>query len=34
MSGQADDRVVIGKLNEIRTRRPPWQLLMVGTPMG
>lgn len=34
MSGQADDRVVIGKLNEIRTRRPPWQLLMVGNTDG
>lgn len=34
MSGQDDDRVVIGKLNEIRTRRPPWQLLMVGNTDG
>ncbi|WP_337738520.1 OST-HTH/LOTUS domain-containing protein [Sinorhizobium meliloti] len=34
MSGQADDRVVIGRLNEIRTRRPPWQLLMVGNTDG
>ncbi|WP_037426432.1 hypothetical protein [Sinorhizobium sp. CCBAU 05631] len=34
MSGQADDRVGIGRLKEIRTRRPPWQLLMVGNTDG
>ena len=30
MSGETGDGGGIGRLTEIRTRRPPWQLLMVG----
>lgn len=35
MSGQADGRVGIGsRLRDIGSRRPPWQLLMVGNTDG
>lgn len=34
MSGEADDRPEIGRLKELKNRRPPWQLLMVGNTDG